>query len=72
MRLVLLSRDRHNVEASPGRFLIIDNDDLHTDRQEISKAVIGNDKKGNLDSVKFLLKHSIFDSPDFKINGEYS
>ncbi len=57
------------VEVEPGRFLIIDNDDINTDRNLIIRSVIEKAKKGDLDAVKFLLDHSNFEFPDFKVNG---
>lgn len=59
-----------HIEVEEGKFLIIDNDDLNTDRNHIIRSVIEKAKKGDLDAVKFLLDHSNFEFPDFKINGD--
>ena len=59
----------YHIHVEPGRFLIVDNDDISSDRHQIVRSVIERAKKGDLESVKFLLEHSDFKFPDFKVNG---
>ena len=58
------------VSVSPGRFLIVDQDDWHSDRKTIIRGIIAKAKKGDLEATKFLLEHSNFKFPDFKVNGD--
>ena len=69
-RIREVGADAYHVEVSQGRFLIVENDDIHSDRSQIIRAVIEKAKKGDLDAVKFLLDHSNFEFPDFQVNGE--
>ena len=58
------------VLVSPGRFLIVDPDDWHSDRKTIIRGIIAKAKKGDLEAIEFLLKSSNFKFPDFKVNGD--
>lgn len=61
-------KDEFHIEVSPGRFVILE-DDHHANRTEIIRAVIKKAKQGDLEAVEFLLKHSDFEFPQFKVNG---
>ena len=62
-------KDEFHFEVSPGRFIILE-DDLHANRTEIIRAVVNKAKKGDLEAVAFLLKHSDLEFPRFKVNGD--
>ena len=62
-------KDEYHVEVSPGRFVILE-DDLHANRTDIIRAVIRKAKQGDLKAIRFLLKHSDFAFPSFKVNGD--
>ena len=65
------TRDGFGVEVSPGRMVIIDPNDCHSDRKIIERKIISKAKGGDLEAVRFLLDHSDFEFPDFKVNGNH-
>ena len=50
--------------------VIVDPDDWHSDAKTIIRKVIENAKEGDLDAVRFLMEHSNFQLPSFRVNGE--
>ena len=60
----------YHIQVEPGRFLIVENDDICSDRHQIIRSVVERAKKGDLESVRFLLEYSDFDFPNFKVNGD--
>ena len=56
------------IQVSPGRMVIIDPDDWHSNTKTIVRSLIKDATKGNLDAVRFLMKHGDFELPSFKIN----
>ncbi len=58
------------VEVSPGRSVIVDPDDWHSDAKTIVRRVIEIARKGDLEAVRFLMESSDFKFPPFKMNGE--
>ena len=59
------------VRVSPRRYVIVDPDDWDSDRKLITRKIVDNAKKGDLEAIKFLLEHSDFKFPSFAVNGDY-
>ena len=53
------------IEVSEGRMVIVDPDDWHSDAKTIIRKVIQNARNGDLEAVRFLMKHSDFRLPSF-------
>ena len=60
---------KFGVAITQGKFLLIP-DDWASDTRAIVRKIIENAKNGDLEAVKFLLEHSNFTFPDFKVNGD--
>ena len=58
------------IEVSEGRMVIVDPDDWHSDAKSIIRKVIKNARDGDLDAVRFLMEHSDFQLPSFRVNEE--
>ena len=57
------------VEVSPGRMVIVDPDDWHSDGKAIIRALIKKAKDGDLEAVWFLMERGDFTLPSFSVDG---
>ena len=58
------------VEVSPGRMVIVDPDDWHSDGKTIIRALIKKAKDGDLEAVRFLMEHGDFTLPSFSVDDD--